>query len=113
VRDEFDGPAGAESAEAETVEEEEEADSGFEEETDDFSVTATEVSTDDLIAVEVPVDPVDSRLSLNDILTPPQDDEELRQRVELLGRLVARLVERVKLPENEIIEVLIRSGIEF
>ena len=72
-----------------------------------------EVSTDEIVAVEVPEDRVDSRLTLQDVLTPITNETELLQRVELLGRLIAKLAERAKLPENELIEVLIRSGVEF
>ena len=71
------------------------------------------MSTEDLVAVEVSGGSAEGRLDLNDILTPPADDAELVQRVELLGRLVAKLVERMKLPENEIIEVLIKAGVEI
>jgi hypothetical protein len=54
-----------------------------------------------------------SGLALADVLTPPQEGEDLRQRVDLLSRLLVKLVERSKLPESEIIEVLIKSGVEF
>jgi len=74
-----------------------------------------EVSTDEYVAVEVNEERVtdDSRLDLSDILTPLTDEADLLQRVELLGRLVGKLIERLKMPENEIIEVLIKSGVEF
>ncbi|MHC4937877.1 MAG: hypothetical protein ACYTHK_02775 [Planctomycetota bacterium] len=52
-------------------------------------------------------------LAIADVLTPPQEGEDLLQRVDLLSRLVVKLVERSKLPESEIIEVLIKSGVEF
>ncbi len=54
-----------------------------------------------------------SRLDLTEILAGPVSDEDARQRIDLLCRIVAKLVERVGLPENEIIEVLIKSGVEF
>jgi len=54
-----------------------------------------------------------SGLAIADVLTPPQEGEDLRQRVDLLSRLVVKLVERSKLPESVIIEVLIKSGVEF
>lgn len=55
-----------------------------------------------------------TRLNLGEILsTPVADEEQLRQRVDLLCRLVAKVVERLDIPENEIIEVLIKSGVEF
>ena len=80
----------------------------------DLGAQVGEVSTDEYLAVEVSGEPVDdSRLDLNDILTPLTDEEDLLQRVELLGRLVGKLIERLKIPENEIIEVLIKSGVEF
>jgi len=54
-----------------------------------------------------------SRLDLSEILAGPVSDADARQRIDLLCRIVAKLVERVGLPENEIIEVLIKSGVEF
>jgi hypothetical protein len=79
----------------------------------DISAAAAEVSTD----AEEPEDPTasrtETRLDLAEILAPPGEDEDLRERVDLLSRLVAKLVARVKLPESEIIEVLIKSGVEF
>ena len=35
------------------------------------------------------------------------------RRIEVLCRLVAKLVERTELPESEIVEALIKSGVEF
>jgi hypothetical protein len=67
-----------------------------------------------------PGDPDDSEvgrdatsLVLSEILTPPQEGEDLRQRVDLLSRLIVKLVERAKIPESELVEVLIKSGVEF
>ncbi len=54
-----------------------------------------------------------SRLDISEILAGAVDESDARQRIDLLCRLVAKLVERVGLPENEIIEVLIKSGVEF
>ena len=52
-------------------------------------------------------------LDLTELLAKPVDATQLPQRVDLLCRLVARLVERAQIPESEIIEVLIKSGVEF
>lgn len=54
------------------------------------------------------------RLSLAEILgRPPANDAERAKRLELLCRLVTRLVERAGIPESDILEALIKSGIEF
>ena len=79
----------------------------------DISAAAAEVSTDVEEPEEPPAARAESRLDLAEILAPPGEDEDLRERVDLLSRLVAKLVARVKLPESEIIEVLIKSGVEF
>jgi hypothetical protein len=76
---------------------------------DDIGTTAAEVQAEEPPQVER----AESLLSLADCLNAPEGEAELRQRVELLCRLVGKLVERARLPENEIIEVLIKSGIEF
>lgn len=56
----------------------------------------------------------DPGLDLAGILSAPAKDErQTAQRVDLLCRLVAKLVERLGIPEGEIIEVLIKSGVEF
>ncbi|MGQ0613576.1 MAG: hypothetical protein ACT4PV_07570 [Planctomycetaceae bacterium] len=52
-------------------------------------------------------------LDLGELLGAPADAQQLPQRVNLLCRLVAKLVERAGIPESEIIEVLIKSGVEF
>ena len=52
-------------------------------------------------------------LDLGELLGAPVDAPQLPQRVDLLCRLVAKLVERTRIPESEIIEVLIKSGVEF
>ncbi len=55
-------------------------------------------------------------LDLSEILLPLRDnatEEEMRRHLELLCRLIAKLVERAALPESEIIEVLIKSRVEF
>jgi len=53
------------------------------------------------------------RLSLSDVLAPTQDADDLARRVEVLTRFVIKLVERSQLPESEIVEVLIKSGMMF
>lgn len=53
------------------------------------------------------------RLNLADILLGSQSKADLDQKVEVLCRIVARLVERSNLPESEIIEALIKSEVEF
>ncbi|MFB3065470.1 MAG: hypothetical protein ACE10D_03050 [Planctomycetota bacterium] len=55
-------------------------------------------------------------LDLSEILLPLREnatEEEMRRHLELLCRLIAKLVERAALPESEIIEVLIKSRVEF
>jgi hypothetical protein len=79
----------------------------------DISAAAAEVSTDVEEPEEAAPSRADARLDLAEILAPPGEDEDLRQRVDLLSRLVAKLVARAKLSESEIIEVLIKSGVEF
>jgi hypothetical protein len=54
------------------------------------------------------------RLDLAAILAAPAaDTQQVAQRVDLLCRLVAKLVERLGIPEGEIVEVLIKSGVQF
>jgi hypothetical protein len=54
------------------------------------------------------------RLNLVDMLLAGNDEpDELTRRIEVLCRLVAKLVERNELPESEIVEALIKSGVEF
>lgn len=74
------------------------------------------------IAVEIsshepadePGDEPGGRLNLADmLLAGAEGAEELERRVEVLCRLVAKLVERTELPESEIVEALIKSGVEF
>ncbi len=55
----------------------------------------------------------ENRLELSKILAAPKEGEDLRQHVHLLSRLLVKLVERSSMPESEIIEVLIKSGVEF
>ena len=53
------------------------------------------------------------RLELAEILAPLQEGEDLRRRVDVLSRLVVKLVERSDVSESEIVEVLIKSGVGF
>ncbi|MGH7162843.1 MAG: hypothetical protein ACREID_05110 [Planctomycetota bacterium] len=54
------------------------------------------------------------RLDLAEILSgAPVDEAQSRQRLDLLCRLVAKLVERAGIGESEIIEALIKSGVHF
>jgi hypothetical protein len=54
------------------------------------------------------------RLDLAAILAEPAaDTQQVAQRVDLLCRLVAKVVERLGIPEGEIVEVLIKSGVQF
>jgi hypothetical protein len=54
------------------------------------------------------------RLNLVDMLLAGNDEsDELGRRIEVLCRLVAKLAERIELPESEIVEALIKSGVEF
>lgn len=81
-----------------------------------------EAASRDALAVEISShEPADEpgpepsgRLNLADmLLAGAEGAEELERRVEVLCRLVAKLVERTELPESEIIEALIKSGVEF
>ncbi len=79
----------------------------------DIQAAAAEVSTDhpDLAA---PTRPLEGRINLAEILLSKMDDaDDLGKRIEVLFRLVARLVERSGVPESEIIEALIKSDVEF
>ncbi|MHC4668514.1 MAG: hypothetical protein ACYTFD_08915 [Planctomycetota bacterium] len=80
----------------------------------DLEATAVEVSTPEPVAEQTSGGLGDSRLNLLEILlTEDEDEAETQRRIEVLCRIVARLVERVNLPESEIIEALIKSGVEF
>ncbi|MDH3590368.1 MAG: hypothetical protein OER88_00705 [Planctomycetota bacterium] len=79
----------------------------------DIESTASEVSTDG--PVPTPTHPArEGRINLAEILLADMNDaEDLGKRIEVLFRLVAKLVERANVPESEIIEVLIKSDVEF
>jgi hypothetical protein len=71
-------------------------------------------------AVEVALDDNDSaggssdtRLDLEAILVEGAKKQDLSKRVDVLCRLIAKLCERSGLPESEIIEALIKGGLEF
>ncbi len=66
-----------------------------------------------LAAAEATAPEKSGALDLGELLGAPADAQQLPQRVNLLCRLVAKLVERARIPESEIIEVLIKSGVEF
>lgn len=55
----------------------------------------------------------DTRLDLEAILVDGARKQELGKRVDVLCRLVAKLCDRFGLPESEIIEALIKGGLEF
>ncbi len=83
---------------------------------------AAEAASREAIAVEIsshepadePGDEPGGRLNLTEmLLAGAEGSEELERRVEVLCRLVAKLVERTELPESEIVEALIKSGVEF
>jgi len=54
-----------------------------------------------------------SDLNLAEILARPVESSELVERVNLLSRVVAKLTEGGKLDQSEILEVLVKSGVEF
>jgi hypothetical protein len=55
----------------------------------------------------------DGRLNLATILLNKESGADLEQQVEVLCRIVSRLVEKAQLPESEIIEALIKADVEF
>ncbi|HEX5136891.1 MAG TPA: hypothetical protein VFY93_07970 [Planctomycetota bacterium] len=55
----------------------------------------------------------DTRLDLEAILVDGAQRQDLAKRVDVLCRIVAKLCERFGLPESEIIEALIKGGLEF
>jgi hypothetical protein len=55
----------------------------------------------------------DGRLNLATILLSKESGADLEQQVEVLCRIVSRLVEKAQLPESEIIEALIKADVEF
>jgi hypothetical protein len=55
----------------------------------------------------------DTRLDLEAILVDGAKRQDLAKRVDVLCRLVAKLCDRFGLPESEVIEALIKGGLEF
>jgi hypothetical protein len=80
----------------------------------DIEAAAYEVSSDAPPAAEDDDAPpnAEGRLTVAEILLKGSQTTP-EQRLEALCRLVSRLVERSNLPESEIIEAMIRSGVEF
>jgi len=76
---------------------------------------AHEIGTPDAVeeVEDVPGGVEEGRLDLTEILRMGESEEDLRKQVEVLSRLVAKLVERSRIPESDIIEALIRAGVEF
>ena len=58
-------------------------------------------------------DVLEQPLSVAEMLQPVLASGDQAQRIEVLTRLVIKLVERANLPENEVVEVLIKSGVSF
>ncbi|MCZ6786581.1 MAG: hypothetical protein O7E54_05390, partial [Planctomycetota bacterium] len=82
----------------------------------DTDALATEIQDTDALAAEIQdtdddYDP--QNLNLTEVLTNPTTSEDLPKRVEVLSRLLAKLVEKSGMSQSEILEVLIKSGIEF
>jgi hypothetical protein len=67
-----------------------------------------------LVAVEVgPEDEPMEAFDVASVLGGIKGAGALEKRVQVLTRLVVKLAERAKLAESEIVEVLIKSGVEF
>jgi hypothetical protein len=78
----------------------------------DLAATANEVEADPF-GVEDEERPGPRRINLAEILLSDIGGTRVEQRIEVVCRLVARLVEKANLPESEVIEALIKSDIEF
>ena len=76
---------------------------------------AKAIDTDALAAEIQDTDDDDDPHDLNliEVLTNPAEGEDLTKRVEVLSRLLTKLVEKSGMSQSEILEVLIKSGIEF
>ncbi len=76
---------------------------------------AKAIDTDALAAEIQDTDDDDDPHDLNliEVLTNPEEGEDLTKRVEVLSRLLTKLVEKSGMSQSEILEVLIKSGIEF
>jgi len=79
---------------------------------DDFTATAAEVSSEDPTD-SVPPPRVSDRLNLAEILLGGAEEIDLERKVEVLCRVLAKLVERAGLTQSELIEALIKSDVEF
>ncbi len=78
----------------------------------DLRGAAVEVALDDEVAAGGG-SASDTRLDLEAILVDGAKKQELGKRVDVLCRLVSKLCDRFGLPESEIIEALIKGGLEF
>ncbi|MCK6460571.1 MAG: hypothetical protein L6Q95_11845 [Planctomycetes bacterium] len=79
----------------------------------DLRGAAVEVALDEEPAEFPGHDASDTRLDLEAILVDGAKRQDLAKRVDVLCRLVAKLCDRHGLPESEIIEALIKGGLEF
>jgi len=79
----------------------------------DLRGAAVEVALDDGSAAFDETGVSDRRLDLEAILVDGAKKQDLEKRVDVLCRLVAKLCEQLGLPESEIIEALIKGGLEF
>jgi hypothetical protein len=77
----------------------------------DLRGAAVEVALDDGEAGQAEAS--DTRLDLEAILVDGAKKQDLAKRVDVLCRLVAKLCDRFGLPESEVIEALIKGGLEF
>ena len=78
----------------------------------DLRGAAVEVALDDEDA-SAGTGASDTRLDLEAILVDGAKKQDLAKRVDVLCRLVAKLCDRMGLPESEVIEALIKGGLEF
>jgi len=74
---------------------------------------AVEIAFDDTEHEEALPEPGDRRLDLEEILVEGARKQDLEKRVDVLCRLLAKVVKRSGLPESEIIEALIKGGLDF
>jgi len=79
----------------------------------DLRGAAVEVALGDEEEALAVRDASDTRLDLEAILVDGAKKQDLEKRVDVLCRLVAKLCERFGMPESEIIEALIKGGLEF
>jgi hypothetical protein len=79
----------------------------------DLRGAAVEVAFDEEDAPPAERGASDTRLDLEAILVDGAKRQDLAKRVDVLCRLVSKLCDRFGLPESEIIEALIKGGLEF